>query len=402
MGVGGSDNWLFECLDEIDVETLKGSVGLLNEALKKCKDAFLLEMDDKTVGAKKSVFRQNMVDRIAKSLRHLHKKEKKTYKDHKELLITRLGKTWMEVRNKVTFLLDELLEVIKDNFFPIELDSWDNLVEDIVRGFWRELFKEEIPIPRRFLKAIHRVNKDLILWCIDFISSEMDGVDLFDLNREGDNLMISAIKSCSEPIKKLRAEKDDMETKKKTRAKRASSLKLRAISIFTKEKLSDDTSSASSSKELKDQWEEAENWQKWIKILIHLLAQAGAIEDPKNDSDAIDQFGWTALMWAVVKKETEIVETLCSTTADIDYIDPCGRTPLHLAVQKGNAEIVKCLVSHGAEVHCKNAFGETPLSITQKLDQKEIFLLLGGIDALEKEKNSNFKNMGSNCPAACC
>jgi len=400
MGVGGSDNWLFECLDEIDVETLKGSVGLLNEALKNCKEAFLVEMEDKAFDSQKSVFRQNMIDRIAKSLRNLHKKEKKKYKDHKELLITRLGKTWMEVRKKVTILLDHLLEAIRDSFFPIELDSWDNLVKGIVRGFWSELFKKEVPIPRRFLKAVHRVNKDLILWCIDFISSEMDGVDLFDLNREGDNIMISAIKSCSEPIKKLQREKDDMELKKQTRADRASSLKLRAISIFNREKSED--SSSSSSKELKDQWEEAETWQKWIKILIHLLAQAGAIEDPTNDSDAIDQFGWTALMWAVVKTETEIVETLCSTTADIDYIDPCGRTPLHLAVQKGNAEIVKCLVSHGAEVHCKNAFGETPLSITQKLDQKEIFILLGGKDALEKEKNSNFKNMGSNCPAACC
>jgi len=114
---------------------LKGSVGLLNEALKKCKDAFLLEMEDKAFGAKTSVFRQNMVDRIAKSLRHLHRTEKKTYKNHKDLLTTRLGKTWMEIRSKVTILLDELLEVIRDSFFPIELDSWDNLVEDIVHGF---------------------------------------------------------------------------------------------------------------------------------------------------------------------------------------------------------------------------------------------------------------------------
>lgn len=393
MGIGSSDNWLFDCLDSIDVETLKGSVGLLNEALKSCKDAFLLEMGDK-----KSVFRQNMVSRITKSIRNLHVKKKKIYKEHKELLETRLGKTWLEVQSKVDVLLGQILGAIAESFFPIELESWDCLVNDIIKGFWRELFQKDVPIPKRFLKAVHSVNKDSILWCIAFLSAEMDGVDLFDLNREGDNIMISAIKSCSEPIKKLQAEKDDLEMKTKNGSERPT-LSMRVSQIFKRENGKD---KSSSSKELKDQWKEAENWQKWIKHLIHLLAQAGAIEDPKNDSDAIDQFGWTALMWAVVKKETEIVETLCTTTADIDYIDPCGRTPLHLAVQQGDAEIVKCLINHGAEVHCKNAFGETPLSITQKLNLSEIFLVLGGKDALEKEKSSSFKRAGSNCPAACC
>jgi len=273
MGVGSSDNWLFECLDEMDVETLKGSVGLLNEALKSCKDAFLLEMEDKT-----SVFRQNMVSRITKSLRNLHKKKKKIYKEHEELLTTRLGKSWMEVREKVDVLLDQLLEAIKEGFFPIELESWDRLVYDILKGFWRELFQKEIPIPQRFLKAVHSVNKDSILWCIAKLSTEMDGVDLFDLNREGDNIMISAIKSCSEPIKKLQAEKDYKERKARKGSQRGT-LRMRISQIFKRDKEGDPSIS---SKELEDQWKKAENWQTWIKHLIHLLAQAGAIEDPKK------------------------------------------------------------------------------------------------------------------------
>jgi len=396
MGVGSSDNWLFQCLDENDVETLIGAVGMLNEALKKCKDAFTLEMENK-----KSVFRQNMVNRIAKSLRNLDKKKKKTYKEHKELLDARLGKTWMEIQKKIKNLFLQFLEAIGENFFPIELEAWDALVEGFVKEFWTEKFQDTVPMPKGFSKAIHRVNKDMIMWCFAFLATTMDGVDLFDLNQEGDNIMISAIKSCSEPIKKLKEVKDNMKKKEKRKnGDRKNSMSKKTISrIFAR--IDSETGEAFSENALLEKKIQAEKWQLWIKRLIHLLAQAGAIEDPKMDADAIDQFGWTALMWAVVKEESDIVETLCATTADIDCRDPCGRTPLHLAVQQCNLEIVNCLLKHGAEVHCMNAFGETPLNIAKKLDQDKIFGALGGADALEEEKKSGCKKEGSNCPTTC-
>jgi len=413
MGVGSSDNWLFQCLDENDVETLIGAVGMLNEALKKCKDAFTLEMENK-----KSVFRQNMVNRIAKSLRNLDKKDKKTYKEHKELLNARLGQTWMEVQKKINNLMLQFLEAIGKDFYPIELESWDALVEGIIKAFWIELFRDAVPMPKAFLKAIHRVNKDMIMWCFAYLANTMDGVDLFDLNKEGDNILISAIKSCSEPIKKLNEVKDNLKknSERKLMPKRtlsrifARSLSEEGQAERTREaidvelgadRIDLETGEAFSENTLLEKKIQAEKWQLWIKRLIHLLAQAGAIEDPKMDADAIDQFGWTALMWAVVKEETDIVETLCSTTADIDCRDPCGRTPLHLAVQQCNLEIVNCLLKHGAEVHSKNAFGETPLTLAEKQDNDEIYLALGGDAALDKEKNGGIKREGSNCPTTC-
>jgi len=375
MGLGSSDNWLFDCLDATDTETLIGAVGMLNETLKKCKIAFLDEMEDK-----KSVFRQNMVNRIAKSLRRLDKRDKKTYKEHKELLASRLGRNWMDVQKKINELMKQFLDAIGKNFYPIELETWDSLVEGHIKGFWVELFQDKVPIPKNFLKAIHSVNKDLIMWCFGFMAKDMDGIDLFELNREGDNVMISAIKHCSEPQKKL----DQMQADLKKQASSTNLLakKISLGRIFAR----DENDESYPEKALMETKLEAEKWQLWIKRLIHLLAQAGAIEDPSYDADAIDQFGWTALMWAVVKEELDIVETLCSTTADIDARDPCGRTPLHLAVTQCNLAIVNSLLKHGAEVHVKNAFKETPLSIAKKLDQEEIFNALGGEEELEMEK----------------
>jgi len=290
----------------------------------------------------------------------------------------------------------QFLEAIKEDFYPIELESWDALVEGLIKDFWTEKFKETVPIPKAFMKAIHRVNKDMIMWCFAYLATTMDGVDLFDLNKEGDNILISAIKSCSEPIKKLNEVKDNLKknSERKLMPKRTLSRIFARIDLETGEAFSENT--------LLEKKIQAEKWQLWIKRLIHLLAQAGAIEDPKIDADAIDQFGWTALMWAVVKEETDIVETLCSTTADIDGRDPCGRTPLHLAVQQRNLEIVNCLLKHGAEIHMKNAFGETPLTLASIQDQDEIFLALGGDEALAEEKKSAMKKEGSNCPTACC
>ena len=68
-----------------------------------------------------------------------------------------------------------------------------------------------------------------------------------------------------------------------------------------------------------------------------------------------------ALINAANKGDSEVVEALLDSGADINARDEQNQTALHLAASRGHTPIVKLLLERGADVNAKNLFGQTPL-----------------------------------------
>ena len=82
-----------------------------------------------------------------------------------------------------------------------------------------------------------------------------------------------------------------------------------------------------------------------------------------SDSDQVDKSGQTLLMWAVLQRDSEIVNFLLENGASVDVIEKKnGYSTLHFAAQEQLPEIVKILVRAGADIELKDKFGNTALN----------------------------------------
>ncbi len=90
----------------------------------------------------------------------------------------------------------------------------------------------------------------------------------------------------------------------------------------------------------------------WNEIeIVELLLSKGA------DINAMDESGWTALMYAIVESNTAIIITLLADGADVNTIIatqstdnwPEGATPLSIAEELENSTIINLLKEAGAE-----------------------------------------------------
>lgn len=70
----------------------------------------------------------------------------------------------------------------------------------------------------------------------------------------------------------------------------------------------------------------------------------------------------SALSWATMMGEGEVVKLLIEHGADLNVRQEDGGTPLHIAVTLGRAEIAELLIKKGADVTAKNRGGQTPAS----------------------------------------
>ena len=68
-----------------------------------------------------------------------------------------------------------------------------------------------------------------------------------------------------------------------------------------------------------------------------------------------------ALIEAANKGDSEVVEALLDSGADINARDEQNQTALHQAANRGHTLVVKLLLERGADVNAKNLFGQTPL-----------------------------------------
>ena len=97
-------------------------------------------------------------------------------------------------------------------------------------------------------------------------------------------------------------------------------------------------------------------------------------QDPTVSSS---QLGFTPLLHAVMKQNTEIVKLLLSEGADPNICNFLKETPLHKAVETGSVPLTDLLLSHGANPNSVNTLGETPLHLaTIKQDPVLMELLL--------------------------
>ena len=104
---------------------------------------------------------------------------------------------------------------------------------------------------------------------------------------------------------------------------------------------------------------------------LHRAAQAGDVDGLKAalaggaDVDALDGRGRTALMHAVNKGYTLLVEPLLEAGAVPDIRVPDGATALFMAMAHGHTEIVAMLMRAGAGVSIQGPKGKTPVEVAQ-------------------------------------
>lgn len=77
--------------------------------------------------------------------------------------------------------------------------------------------------------------------------------------------------------------------------------------------------------------------------------------------DERDRAARTALHYAAVDDELDVLRGLIRDGADVNVRDDAGWTPLHFAANQGNLEIAQELVRAGADVRALNGEGEEPL-----------------------------------------
>jgi ankyrin repeat protein len=68
------------------------------------------------------------------------------------------------------------------------------------------------------------------------------------------------------------------------------------------------------------------------------------------DINARDNYGKTALHWAVLNRHTAVVHLLLENGVNTDLKNLHGRTPLHIPAWQGQQAIVKLLLENEADV----------------------------------------------------
>jgi TonB family protein len=110
-----------------------------------------------------------------------------------------------------------------------------------------------------------------------------------------------------------------------------------------------------------------------------------------------DEFGWTALFYAVARGDKNIVKALLDKGADLNAADDEQSTPLMRATAYNYLSIVKLLLERKAEVNRKDEDDDTALIIAMRNKHKKIIEALTRAGALqpapgEVERDKNKEN----------
>lgn len=86
------------------------------------------------------------------------------------------------------------------------------------------------------------------------------------------------------------------------------------------------------------------------------------VESENVDVNAVNKYGYTALAFASMNSNENIVRYLLSKDANINVRDvEDGFTPLNLASFNGQIDMIKLFIDNGADVNVKDNCGNTPL-----------------------------------------
>jgi uncharacterized protein len=103
---------------------------------------------------------------------------------------------------------------------------------------------------------------------------------------------------------------------------------------------------------------------------------AGGTASP-NQTDSQQR---TALHYAALNGNGEMVAVLIKAGAELNVTDSLGNTPLHLAAERNQTEAAKLLLASGAKIDPQNRDGVTPLMIAAERGNVDLvrFLLADG------------------------
>ncbi|MFB3896336.1 MAG: ankyrin repeat domain-containing protein [bacterium] len=105
--------------------------------------------------------------------------------------------------------------------------------------------------------------------------------------------------------------------------------------------------------------------------VVNLLLARGANVNAKTNT------GYTALMAAGMRGQTEVAKALIAKGAEVNARTDTGLTPLMLPARLGYTSLVKELVEHGAEINeQKNEYRMTPLMLAAMKGNTEVVQFL--------------------------
>ena len=122
--------------------------------------------------------------------------------------------------------------------------------------------------------------------------------------------------------------------------------------------------------------------------ILRLLLDAGA------NVAGVDDWGWSALIWAANRGNVDSVRLLIDRGVPIDYAAPFdGITALITAAANGNSETVRLLVNRGARVELRMKNGANALIEAAKRNHAEtvdVLITNGGADVNARDETSGY------------
>ncbi|SRR5713226_7449955 len=134
-----------------------------------------------------------------------------------------------------------------------------------------------------------------------------------------------------------------------------------------------------------------------LRLLMELAA-CGRVDEMKGllaagvDVNSRELYsGRTALMWAAVSGQLEVVRELLASRADPNAMAIDGETALRNSISGGHSEVVKVLLAAGADVNLGDKNGRRPLMDAAAIGDSHIvrMLLVAGANVNAKDRNGS-------------
>lgn len=101
-----------------------------------------------------------------------------------------------------------------------------------------------------------------------------------------------------------------------------------------------------------------------------------ALLDANASPDESDEYGRTALTYAVMFNNVPIGQMLVSHGANLNIHDKLGKTTLHWAAERGSGDMLRLLLDAKAMVDAQDLQGVTPLMVAAGIGRTEAVRLL--------------------------
>ena len=93
--------------------------------------------------------------------------------------------------------------------------------------------------------------------------------------------------------------------------------------------------------------------------------------------DIVDRAGMTALQWAAMLKQTDVIHKLLQRGADVNKRNRYdGLTALHWSAMNDRTDAIRLLLENGASTTIKDKKGRTPIDFAREYNSQEALLLL--------------------------